>query len=106
MSYIREADGGFVMLETDGGNIAEGLACSRHSPPRACSHLREILPLVCRDTRQLRPRRKFLTGNLVITHQGALSGTLDTADSTGTSPLEPCCRSERSPSLSTPAEAW
>ena len=77
------SDGGFVMLETDGGNIAEGLALQQTLTSPSVFSLAGNLALGMTGYESTATTPEVLTGNLVITHQGALSGTLDTADSTG-----------------------
>ncbi len=77
------SNGGFVMLETDGGNIAEGLALQQTLTSPSVFSLAGNLALGMTGYEATATTPEVLTGNLVITHLGALSGILDTADSTG-----------------------
>ncbi len=77
------SDGGFVMLETDGSNIAEGLALRQTLTSPSVFSLAGNLALGMTGCEASATTPEVLTGNLMITHQGALSGILDTADSTG-----------------------
>ncbi len=77
------SDGGFVMLETDGGNIAQGLALQQTLASPSVFSLAGNLALGMTGYEATATTPEVLTGNLLITHQGALSGILDTADSTG-----------------------
>ena len=71
------------MLETDGGNIAQGLALQQTLTSPSVFSLAGNLALGMTGYEATATTPEVLTGNLVITHQGALSGILDTADSTG-----------------------
>ena len=77
------SDGGFVMLETDGSNVAEGLALQQTLTSPSVFSLAGNLALGITGYGASAATPEVLTGNLVISHQGALSGILDTADSTG-----------------------
>ena len=77
------SDGGFVMLETDGSNVAEGLALQQTLTSPSGFSLAGNLALGMTGYEASATTPEALTGNLMITHQGALSGILDTADSTG-----------------------
>ena len=77
------SDGGFVMLETDGGNIAEGMAMQQTLTSPSVFSLAGNLALGITGYEASATTPEVLTGNLVISHQGALSGILDAADSTG-----------------------
>lgn len=78
------ADGGFVMLETDGAAIAEGLALQQMLTSPSVFSLAGNLAIGMSGYEASATSPEVLTGALLITHKGALSGTLDTADSTGT----------------------
>jgi len=77
------SDGGFAMLETD-GTIASGLALQQTLTSPSVFSLAGNLAILLNGYEASTTSPEVITGSLVITHKGALSGTLDTADSTGT----------------------
>jgi hypothetical protein len=77
------SDGGFVMLETDGVSVASGLTRQQTLTSPSVFSLAGNLALGMTGYESSASFPEVLTGVLAITHQGALSGILDTADSSG-----------------------
>jgi hypothetical protein len=77
------SDGGFVMLETDGASIAEGLALPQTLTSPSVFSLEGSLAVEMTGYEASATTPEVLTGYLAINNNGALAGTLDTANSSG-----------------------